>query len=101
LQNLAPTVRVAPQDEHATSNLAPHCSQKRASPALTYPHLAVAVLLKHLKINGLSARVTVKTLAVGDQNGEATLYTADTDGMGRLGEPNDQIADRLPLQLFK
>jgi FkbM family methyltransferase len=55
---------------------------------------AVAVLLKHLRINGLSARVTVKPLAVGDQNGEATLYTADADGMGRLGEPNDQIADR-------
>jgi hypothetical protein len=40
LQNLAPTVRVAPQDEHTASNLAPHCSQKTASSAPTSPHLA-------------------------------------------------------------
>src|SRR5580700_8830513 len=34
LQNFAPAVRVAPQHEQAIWNLAPHCSQKRASPAL-------------------------------------------------------------------
>ena len=62
---------------------------------------AVAVLLRHLGINGLSDRVTVEPLAVGDQNREATLYVAGTDGMTRLGEPDDQIADRTAASAVK
>jgi FkbM family methyltransferase len=31
---------------------------------------------------------------VGDQEGDATLYAAGADSRSRVGEPNDQIADR-------
>ena len=55
---------------------------------------AAAVLRRHLTMNGLLARVTVAPLAVGDRDGEATLYAVGADGMSRLGEPNEQLAGR-------
>lgn len=56
---------------------------------------ARVVLEKHIRLNGLSERVTVVPAAVGAASGEATLFAADADGMSRLGAPNRLIADRV------
>jgi FkbM family methyltransferase len=55
---------------------------------------ARAVLKKHIVLNKLDDRVEVIDFAVGASEGESSLFTAGTDGMSRLGEPNELIADR-------
>lgn len=50
------------------------------------------VLEKHILLNGLSERVKVEPFAVGEKNhGTATFFQAGTDGMSRLGEPNQKL----------
>ena len=56
---------------------------------------ALAVLRRHVEMNGLTERVTVVPAAVGAAVGAAVLYAAEVDGMSRLGEPNRLIADRV------
>lgn len=56
---------------------------------------ARAALKRHVALNRLAGRVEVVAAAVGAGEGEATLYAADEDGMSRLGEPNELIADRV------
>jgi len=56
---------------------------------------ACSVLQRHIRLNGLSERVEVVPAAVGAVRGEAVLYAADSDGMSRLGAPNEAIADRV------
>jgi FkbM family methyltransferase len=48
----------------------------------------VAVLRKHVKMNGLENRVTIVPEAVGEIAGIATLHASACDGMSRLGKPN-------------
>jgi FkbM family methyltransferase len=56
---------------------------------------ARAVLARHVALNGLEGRVRVVPAAVGASGGEGVLFAADADGMSRLGEPNELIADRV------
>lgn len=56
---------------------------------------ARSVLLKHLRLNGLTDRVSVVPAAVGGFAGEAVLFAAEADGMSRLGVPNSAIAHRV------
>lgn len=58
---------------------------------------ARAVLDKHIRLNGLSERVTVVQAAVGAAGGEAEFFAAEADGMSRLGAPNQLIADRVSV----
>jgi FkbM family methyltransferase len=53
------------------------------------------VLEYHLRINGISDRVTVVPSAVGKTSGKATLYALGADGMSRLNAPNTAIADKV------
>jgi FkbM family methyltransferase len=53
------------------------------------------VLEHHVRINGISDRVTIVPSAVGQNSGTATLYAADADGMSRLNAPNTAIADKV------
>lgn len=55
---------------------------------------ALAVLRRHVEMNGLTERVTLVASAVGAAGGEATLYAAGAEGMSRLGEANPLLADR-------
>jgi len=45
-------------------------------------------LRRHVAMNNLTDRIDVIDRAVSDQQGEATLFAAGTDGMSRLGAPN-------------
>ncbi len=56
------------------------------------------ILEKHIRFNGLQSRVQVVPAAVGAETGVATLYKAGADGMGRLGSPNELIADHVTEQ---
>lgn len=58
------------------------------------PH-AREVLHRHVRSNNLSRRVEVVPAAVGASAGEAILYAAGTDGMSRLGEPNEALANQF------
>jgi FkbM family methyltransferase len=49
---------------------------------------AVAILEKHVEMNGLTERVRIVPAAVGERSGEDILYAAEAEGMSRLGEPN-------------
>lgn len=53
---------------------------------------AAALLERHVRMNGLAARVEVIRSAVADAAGEATLHAAGTDGMSRLEHPNPLLA---------
>jgi FkbM family methyltransferase len=55
---------------------------------------ARTILHRHLRMNNLSARVTVVPAAIGASNGEAVLYAAGADGMSRMGAPNSAIAEQ-------
>ena len=55
---------------------------------------AAEVLVRHVCLNHLEDVVTIETVAIGVAEGSATLYRAGADGMSRLGEPNELIADR-------
>jgi FkbM family methyltransferase len=57
--------------------------------------VAREVLKRHVKMNELSARVTIVPAAVGAENGEAVLYAAGVAGMSRLGAANEAIADQV------
>ena len=57
--------------------------------------VARTILLKHIRLNGLTERVTVVPAAVGASAGEAVLFAAEADGMSRLGTPNRAIAHRV------
>ncbi len=56
--------------------------------------VARAVLQKHVEMNGLNSQVKIVPSAIGASCGEAELFAADADGMSRLGEPNEAIAER-------
>jgi FkbM family methyltransferase len=56
---------------------------------------ARSVLEHHVRINGISDRVTIVPSAVGQNSGTATLYAAGADGMSRLNAPNTAIADKV------
>jgi FkbM family methyltransferase len=56
--------------------------------------MARTVLENHVGMNGLTDRVTVVGAAVGDRPHTATLYASGTDGMSRLGAPNEALAGR-------
>jgi FkbM family methyltransferase len=56
---------------------------------------ARSVLLKHLRLNSMTDRVSVVPAAVGGCAGEAVLFAAGADGMSRLGDPNPAIAHRV------
>lgn len=56
---------------------------------------ALKALHRHVEMNDLSGRVEVVAAAVGAQAGDATMYASDTDGMSRLGAPNELIAERV------
>jgi FkbM family methyltransferase len=56
---------------------------------------ARSILHRHLRMNNLSARVTVVPAAIGAQNGEAVLFAAGADGMSRMGAPNIAIAEQV------
>jgi FkbM family methyltransferase len=56
---------------------------------------ARSVLEYHVRINGISDRVTIVPSAVGQNSGTATLYAAGADGMSRLNAPNTAIADKV------
>jgi len=50
------------------------------------------VLEKHIQLNGLSARVRAEPFAICEQSQtSATFFQAGTDGMSRLGAPNQQL----------
>jgi FkbM family methyltransferase len=53
------------------------------------------VLQKHIQLNALTERVQVIPAAVGAAYGDEILFAAGTDGMSRLGAPNQAIADRV------
>ena len=55
---------------------------------------ARAVLKRHIQMNALNERVTIVPTAVGGCCGEAILFASRADGMSRLAEPNQAIADR-------
>jgi FkbM family methyltransferase len=58
------------------------------------------VLEYHVRMNGISDRVTIVPSAVGKNSGQATLYAAGSDGMSRLNAPNSAIADQVrPLDV--
>jgi FkbM family methyltransferase len=54
---------------------------------------ARAVLARHVEMNDLASRVQIVGAAVGDQSGEGRFFTAEADGMARLGEPNRLLAE--------
>lgn len=56
--------------------------------------VARTVLQKHVEMNELTSQVKIVASAIGASCGEAELYAADADGMSRLGEPNEAIAER-------
>ena len=56
--------------------------------------VALAVLERHVRFNGLQERVQIVAAAVGASPGEAVLYAAGADGMSRLERPNPALADR-------
>jgi FkbM family methyltransferase len=56
--------------------------------------VALAVLQKHVRFNGLEERVQIVAAAAGASPGEAVLYAAGADGMSRLETPNPALADR-------
>jgi FkbM family methyltransferase len=53
------------------------------------------VLQRHIELNSLTERAAIVPAAVGAQSGKAIMYAAETDGMSRLGEANEAIADRV------
>jgi FkbM family methyltransferase len=53
------------------------------------------VLSKHIRLNGLGSRVEVVPAAVGAKMGDAILFASGADGMSRLGEANELIADTV------
>ena len=55
---------------------------------------ALAVLQRHVKMNGLESRVVTVPQAAGDEVGSAILHALDADGMARLGAPNALIGER-------
>lgn len=55
---------------------------------------ALAALGRHVEMNGLTGQVEVVAAAVGARAGSATMYAAGSDGMSRLGAPNELIAAR-------
>lgn len=56
---------------------------------------AVAILQKHVEMNGLAERVGIVSAAVGEASGEDILYAADADGMSRLGKPNAALGGNV------
>lgn len=59
---------------------------------------AYGILEKHIRINGIGERVDLVHAAVGSAPGQATLYTAGTDGQSRLGAPNGAIHEQaIPI----
>ncbi len=56
------------------------------------------VLERHLRMNHIADQVQVVPVAVGEADGEATLFAAGADGMSRLGQPNPLIADSVESQ---
>jgi len=55
---------------------------------------ALAILRRHVALNGLETSVTVVPEALSDENGTATFYAAGADGMSRLGEANVLLGSR-------
>lgn len=56
---------------------------------------ACLVLEQHVQMNGLTERVQIVPAAVGEISEEQTLYSAEADGMSRLGEPNEALKGRV------
>ena len=56
---------------------------------------ACELLQRHIELNNLTERVEVVPAAVSSEDGTATMFAADSDGMSRLGAPNELIADRV------
>lgn len=52
------------------------------------------LLESHVRMNGLTERVTIVPAAVGATGGEEILYASGADGMSRLGAPNTALAGR-------
>jgi len=52
---------------------------------------AVAILQRHVEMNGLTERVRIVAAAVGEISGEEILYAAEAEGMSRLGAPNEAL----------
>jgi len=57
--------------------------------------VALGVLQRHVRFNGLEQRVQTVAAAVGASPGEAVLYADGADGMSRLETPNPALADRV------
>jgi len=55
---------------------------------------ACEVLVRHVRMNGLSSRVDAVTAAVADGAGQGVLYSSGTHGMSRLGAPNPELTDQ-------
>lgn len=51
------------------------------------------ILRQHLAWNGLESRVVVESFAIGAEAGTATMFAYGADGMSRLGEANEKIAE--------
>lgn len=56
--------------------------------------VALDVLRRHLRFNGLEERVRVVAAAVGSSPGASVLYAVDAEGMSRLETPNPALAER-------
>ena len=61
---------------------------------------AQEILWRHVRMNGLTARVELVPSAVGAESGVRTLHVLGTDGRSRLDAPNPEIAGRThPLEV--
>ena len=61
------------------------------------------ILEEHLRLNDIANRVEIVPCAVGAEDGEATLFAAEANGMSRLGEPNRALAGQtasLPVKVI-
>jgi FkbM family methyltransferase len=59
------------------------------------------ILTSHVSMNHLQTRVSIEPFAIGDKEGEATLYSLATDGMSRLDRPNEHLPGRSEMSRVK
>jgi FkbM family methyltransferase len=56
---------------------------------------ACEVLMRHVRMNGLSSRVDAVAAAVGASPGQEVFYSSGTHGMSRLSAPNPELAHQV------
>jgi FkbM family methyltransferase len=57
------------------------------------------ILLRNLRLNGVSGRVDVIPAAVGGDEGSVDFFADGADGMGRAGQANPQLTRAKPIRV--